>query len=80
MARDAYVTFCQAFNKKDLEGVIRIIDVPWLARVKQVVKDRTELRKSWGDFLADPNIRQHLPSTEFKVEPISALRESAQKK
>jgi hypothetical protein len=81
LARDAYVTFCQAFNKKDLDGVLRVVDVPWLARGKQVVRDRAELRTIWEGFLVDPNIRRRLPWTdEFKVEPISALRELAQNK
>lgn len=80
LARDAYVTFCQAYSKKDVDGVMRVVDVPWLLRGKQVVKDRAELRKFWQGNFADPANRRRLPWTdEFKVESISALRQLTEK-
>lgn len=61
--------------------MMRVVDVPWLARGKQIIKDRAELRKIWQGILADPTIRQRLPWTdEFKVETISPLRELAEQK
>ncbi len=76
LARKAYLTFCQAYNKNELDGVMKVMDVPWLELGKPVVKDRIELQKIWKKLLADRSV-ESLPWTKFKVEPMSVLREAA---
>jgi hypothetical protein len=77
LARQAYLRFCQAFNKKDLHGVMKVMDVPWLASGKPVIKDRGKLQKIWKDLLAIQDIDATLPLTKIRVEPVSVLREAA---
>src|SRR5205085_2889267 len=76
LARAAYLRFCQAFNKKDVDGIMKEMGVPWLASGKPVVKDRAELQKIWKEF-AKQDTGMKLPWTKFKVEPVSVLREAA---
>jgi hypothetical protein len=77
LAREAYLRFCQAFNKKDLDGLMKVVDIPWLASGKPVVKDRDKLQKIWKDLLARKNIGVPLPLPNWKVEPVAFLRKAA---
>jgi hypothetical protein len=77
LPREAYLKFCQVFNKKDLNGIMKVVDVPWLASGKPVVKDRDKLQKIWKDFLADKNLETPLPLPKWKVESVAVLRKAA---
>jgi hypothetical protein len=78
LAREAYLRFCEAFNKKDLDGIMKVIDVPWVASGKPVIKDRAELGKIWKELLAKPSSGISLPLIKkVKIEPLSVLRDAA---
>jgi hypothetical protein len=76
LAREGYLRYCQAVNKKDLDAIRKIVDVPWRVSGKPIVKDRSELEKFWKDIL-DSGKFDNLPWTKFKVEPVATLREAA---
>jgi hypothetical protein len=59
---------------------MKVMDVPWLASGKPVVKDRAELEKIWNDLLANQYIGADLPLTnlaKFKIQPAAVLQEVA---
>jgi DNA polymerase III delta prime subunit len=50
-AKEIYGQLFKAIKAKDLDGVMKLVDVPWFGLGKDVVKDEEEVKKRFKEFL-----------------------------
>jgi hypothetical protein len=67
-ARQAAADYVKAFNASDIDGVMAVCGLPWLADFKQVIEDRDALRKHFEKAVA---------GTKLKTEVIKATKFAA---
>jgi hypothetical protein len=62
-AKEIYGQLFKAIKAKDLDGVMKLVDVPWFGLGKGVVKDEKEVKKRFKEFL--DNLKD---TSELKVD------------
>ena len=65
-AKEIVGRFSKAMFAKDVDGSLKLMDVPWVGLFSNdLVKDREELKKQWAQFLKDANFEGD-PKLEIK--------------
>jgi hypothetical protein len=50
-AKEIHGQFVKAIKAKDLDGMMKLVDVPWIGFSKEVIKDEKDLKKALKGFL-----------------------------
>jgi hypothetical protein len=50
-AKEIHGQFVKAIKAKDLDGMMKLVDVPWIGFSKEVIRDEKVLKKALKDFL-----------------------------
>src|SRR5215475_2208702 len=79
LAKETAESFCKALTSKDVDGMMKLCDVPWSRAGKQVIKDRDELKKEFQKAVNRDGVAGF--KFEFgKVGTLEKLEEEAGKK
>src|SRR5471030_1965343 len=50
-AKEIHGQFVKAIKAKDLDGMMKLVDVPWIGFSKEVIRDEKDLKKALKGFL-----------------------------
>jgi hypothetical protein len=69
LAKEAVEQFTTALAAKNIDGLMKVADVPWCQKGSLIIKDRDELRKYWQQVLD----RRDFSKAKVKVKTVAAL-------
>jgi hypothetical protein len=76
-AREAVEQFIKAALARDLDGVMKHVDVPWCQDARRIVKDKEELRKAFLKSFQRPG---QLMEAKLHIREVGTLEQLREKK
>ena len=79
LAKEIHGQLYKAIKAKELDGVMKLVDVPWFGLGKEIVKDEKELKKRFKELLDSIKDTSELKSEVKEVLSYSKARDKFKK-